>query len=298
MVKNLHNINHKREFSEMNTEEKIMWFTDRYESPHFELSKEEARARLASRIAAGPLPEKKPVKHVNFVKYWVAAASIIFLISGIWALFIYQPVENIVAEKGQHADYRLPDGTFITLNADSKISFSKKKFNKQRQVQMDGEAFFNVQKGSTFTINTPLAAIKILGTSFNVFSRDNIFKVSCFTGKIIITSGLQSSTITPGEMAYLENNTLKIMQKADISTSAQWRVGEFNFENASLNLVLDEIERQFNVTFVASGLTDKDFTGSFTNRNLVEALDIVCIPMGLTYEIGSNSKIYIKPKAD
>lgn len=299
MIKDLHRQDHKREFRDMNTGVKIMWLTDRYEEPKFEISKEDAFEILKSKMKTGTITVESPVIKTNFRKYWyAAAATILLLISGIWAVYIYQPMENVIAEMGQHEDYRLPDGTLINLNADSKIIYSKKKFSKKREVRMEGEAFFNVQKGSTFTINTPLADIKILGTSFNVYARDNMFRVSCFTGKIQVTSESESITITQGEMAYLESNTLKVISKSDITSTAQWRAGEFNFENASLNSVLEEIERQFNVTFVSSGLTDRGFTGSFTNKNLVDALDIVCIPMGLTYEIGSNSKIYIKPKAE
>ena len=72
--------------------------------------------------------------------------------------------------------------------------------------------------------------------------------------------------------------------------------GEFTFEDAPLNSVFMEIERQFNVKFASLKFSNKYFTGGFTNKNLVEALDIVCIPMGLTYEIGSNSKIIVREK--
>lgn len=298
MVKDLHNADHKREFREMNTDEKILWLTNRYDLPQFETTKEDALEKLKKRISQSEPIVEKPTIKIPYKTYWYIAAAAILLIMGLWSLFIFQPVENIIAEKGNHTDYRLPDGTMVTLNADSKIAFSKKKFSKKRVVKMEGEAFFNVEKGSTFTISTQLADIKILGTSFNVFARDDIFRVGCFAGKILITSGSQSVTIAPGEVAFLEDNTLKVFQNKDISVTAQWRAGEFNFENAPINLVFDEIERQFNVNFVSSGLTDRNFTGSFTNKNLVDALDIICIPMGLTYEIGSNSNIYIKYKAE
>jgi transmembrane sensor len=203
-----------------------------------------------------------------------------------------------VAEKGQQNDFKLPDGSLVSLNADTKITFSKNRFKQKRNVEMEGEAFFNIQKGSTFTITTNLAEIKILGTSFNVYARDNQFKVSCFTGKIRVTSGEQSEIIIPNETAYIENNKLMVIKEENINSTAIWRVGEFNYENIPLNLVFNEIERQFNVTFVLPNFEGKKFTGSFSNKNLVQALDIICIPMGLTYEIGSNSKITIKGKTD
>ena len=161
---------------------------------------------------------------------------------------------------------------------------------------MEGEAFFDVRKGTAFTINTKLADIKILGTSFNLVSRDNSFKVSCITGKIQISLGSHSLTITPGESATLSNNELLKYSDKNIKRIPNWRIGEFYFEDSPLNLVFKEIERQFNVNFVVAKMDEKFFTGSFTNKNLVNALDIVCIPMELTYEIGGNSKIFIREK--
>jgi transmembrane sensor len=160
---------------------------------------------------------------------------------------------------------------------------------------MDGEAFFNVEKGKTFTVKTNLADIQVLGTSFNVFARDEQFKVSCFTGKIRVTSGSQSVIITPNETAFLKNNKLVTSRDENVQASAQWRSGEFNYINTSLILVFAEIERQYNVNFVMQNNIDNlYFTGNITNKDLVAALDIICIPMNLTYEIGSNSKVFIK----
>ncbi len=205
-------------------------------------------------------------------------------------------MQEIAVEKGQHSEYQLPDGSLVTMNADSKISFKRSKFNKDRYLKLEGEAFFNVKKGKTFTISTKFADIKILGTTFNVFARENLFKVSCLTGKISVTSGNQSLIITPGESAAIRNGKLEKFEDKNINTISNWRVGEFYFEGASISSVFREMERQFNVTFVVTKMNDRYFTGSFTNKNLVNALDIVCIPMGLTYEIGSNSKISIREK--
>ena len=58
-------------------------------------------------------------------------------------------------------------------------------------------------------------------------------------------------------------------------------------------MVFDEMERQFNVKFAGQNFGDRFFTGSITNKDLKEALDIVCIPLGLNYEIGNKGEIFI-----
>ena len=157
--------------------------------------------------------------------------------------------------------------------------------------------FFEVTRGNPFHISTSNADITVLGTSFNVCSRGNLFKVSCITGKIKVNTATQSVEITPGESATLKGNDLISYPDKNSGTSAGWIRGEFYFENSSLDIIFKEIERQFNVKFVAKEMNEKHFTGSFTNNNLKDALEIVCIPMGLKYEIGNNGKILVQEKA-
>jgi len=292
MAKDLQNIN-EQEFRDMNTEEKILQVSGNYVIPN-KKTKEEAYHALRKKIADN---EAKKGKIITLRRYMAYAAAAAVLLIGAWILWPGNSMENVVVEKGQQTDFKLPDGSLVLLNADTKISFDKNKFDKKRSLQMEGEAFFNVEKGSRFTIATDLADIEILGTSFNVYARDNQFSVSCFTGKILVKNNATSVIILPGQTAYIDNDKLEVRKEENINATAAWRVGEFSFENTPLNLVLNEVERQFNVTFVVPNLDDKKFTGSFSNKNLVDALDIICIPMGLTYEIKSNGKIFIANKS-
>lgn len=295
MNEDLHN--NKRNGSEMDAEQKIMERVSQYKVPN-STAKEDAFQLLKTKIAESnsktiTIPEKK--KRINF--YWVAAAAAgVLVLFGIWHFVFNQTNVNILAAKGEHINYQLPDGSVVAINAESKISFSKDNFNKKRYLEMEGEAFFNVQKGNKFVVSTKNADIQVLGTSFNVFARENTFKVSCVTGKIKVESGNQSLIIVPGESAVVSNNILSKFHDKNIQTVANWRNGEFYFENEPLQTVFEEIERQFNVTFELPKMEMKFFTGSFTNNNLVNALDVVCIPMQLDYEIGNNGKVIIREK--
>ncbi len=159
------------------------------------------------------------------------------------------PEDKLITGNGSHKEYQLPDGSKVTLNADSKISWSGKKFTNDRHINLDGEAFFDVTKGSAFTISTGTGKIKVLGTSFNVYARDNSFKVSCFTGKIMVSAGGKTVTITPGESAELSGSDLNYYPDENLDKTTGWINGEFYYENTSLKIVFEEIERQFNVKF-------------------------------------------------
>jgi len=258
------------------------------------MSKDEAFDKLKQRIASGEKSTK--VKQLNTSYLYLAAAASIVLLVGLFVIFNRNENVKIMAANGNHTTLKLPDNSTVTLNAGSEIVFSKNKFNAKRHVTLSGEAFFEVQKGSKFVISTTNGDVTILGTSLNVLSRDNAFKVSCLTGKVQVTSGNHSEIITPGESVEKQNNTLIKNQDANLERKTSWRKGEFYFENIPLNSTFAEIERQFNVRIEAQGFENRFFSGSFSNKNLIETLDIVCIPMEIEYEIKNGTTVIVHPK--
>lgn len=295
MTEYLHDNTINSNDSDMDTGQKILNRVSQYKVPSSK-TKEEAFELLKEKIAApkGKQIEMPEPRNRRKIYWYSATAAGLLLLLGLWHFMFNQATIAVMVAKGEHINYQLPDGSVVAMNAESQISFNKARFAQKRFLEMEGEAFFNVQKGGSFTIRTKSADIHILGTSFNVYSREKAFKVSCVTGKIKVTSGEQALIVVPGESAVVSNNILSKFQDKNIQTVANWRNGEFYFENAPLNEVFSELERQFNVTFDSPKMKMKFFTGSFTNTNLTNALDIVCIPMKLDYEIGSNGKILIR----
>jgi len=285
-----------RDFKRMDIEEKILSRSSGFKVPGGK-SREEALADLKKMISERETGivsmEGKRTRIIWRIS--AVAAGILFLF-GLWHLSQVVSETKVTAGKGSHTDYVLSDGSQVLLNAESRIVFNKKNFVSDRQVILEGEAFFNVAKGSSFRIITPNGEIMILGTSLNVFSRNDLFKVSCLSGKVLVSAGNQSATIQQGESAELFGENLKTFRDAKLQYVTGWINGEFYFENAPLSLVFEEIERQFNVKFVGRESDNEFFTGSFINKDLKAALEIVCIPMGLKYEIGENRKISISNK--
>lgn len=281
----------KAHFDRLSTDEKVDLFVDGYRVPQ-KRSKAEALELLRSKLDQNS--KEKPIRNLRI--YWSAAASVI-LIALLTTIYFYQSTPSqIVAGKGQHLEYTLPDGSNVIVNADSKISFSESGFTKQRTLHLEGEAFFSVQKGKPFVVKTQTGSVEVLGTKLNVYSRDNEFSVSCLTGKVKVTNNNQSVIIGPGEKADLVSGTLQKSTNIQTDQMAGWRSGEFHFDNVSLISIFEEIERQFNVEIATKGLENRSFTGSFSNKNLKEVLETVCLPMHLDYEIKNGNKIKIVPK--
>lgn len=283
----------KADFDSFSASEKVDLFVQGYRVPQMQ-----SKAATLEMIRR-KMDQKSNIKPTrNLRVYWSAAASIVF-IALLTAIYFYQsPDQNqiVAASKGQHIEFTLPDGSEMNVNADSKVSYSASGFAKKRVLELNGEAFFSVQKGKPFVVKTHLGTVEVLGTTLNVFARGKEFNVSCLTGKVKVTVGEQSVTILPGEKVEWVDGALK-KSNIDISENeAGWVRGEFSFDNIPLISIFDEIERQFNVRIAAKGIENRFYTGTFTNTSLTEVLEMVCSPMNLDYEIKNGTKISIKPK--
>jgi transmembrane sensor len=281
----------QEEFRNMKPRDKILRYSAGFKLPPGK-SEDEILHELLHSIQATP---KKP--KVISLK-WLWAAAVISLFALIYAGFSYFGPMKIHTDYAEYKSITLPDHSEVVLNADSKISYNKKTFNKERSITLSGEAFLKVQKGNDFTIHTPSGTINILGTELNILSRDSIFKVTCVSGKVRVTNHHQTVIIEPGENAEWTGGVLfrKSVQNAEKVSS--WKEGEFYFEDSRLVYIFDEIERQFRVSIETNGLEKRFFTGSFSNKSLTEALNVVCIPMNLKYEIKGRNKIIITSKTD
>ena len=190
------------EFREMNSEERIMKMAEQFGTPQGKPEEGVLEAIFK------PKEVKKPAKTIRFYLYTRATAAVILLLAGIYTITVVFSKETVRTHFGEQAELRLPDGTKVVLNAGSKITWSDKNFKNSRELKLKGEAYFDVEKGDEFIIETKNGTVEILGTQLNVFSRENNFRVSCISGKVKVTSGADEQIITPGEMAELTGNGL------------------------------------------------------------------------------------------
>ena len=216
-----------------------------------------------------------------------AAAIIIFSIS---IAYLYSDTNYSTKNAETKAVY-LPDGSNVFLQPDSKISFNEKQWKTKREIKLNGEAYFSVKKGSTFTVKTENGNIEVLGTRFNVLSRENTFAVACVSGKVSVNlkNTSKSKILTQGKFTQKTGyGQLSGPFFINIEQIIKRQKGEFYFEQTNLNRVFEEFERQFDVNIKYTEVESRKFTGYFSNNDLENALKMVCKPMGLYYEIDNN----------
>ena len=189
---------------------------------------------------------------------------------------------------GETLEVVLPDQSVVTLNAKSSIAFSKDKWNKDRTVKLNGEAFFSVQKGETFQVSTHSGIVTVLGTQFNVKDRNHFYEVICYEGKVQVATNSAPVQLT-AKHAYREVRKQATQAVLEIADTPTWFNKESEFESVPFEEVLSELERQYEVTIKTKAIdVTKLYTGRFPNTDLTTALKSVTIPFGLTYQVNGK----------
>jgi ferric-dicitrate binding protein FerR (iron transport regulator) len=225
-----------------------------------------------------------------------AAAGIILLLG--LSVFMRLYTETAETTFGEHSIAKLPDGSSVELNAASQISWNPLWWKINREVRFQGEGFFNVVPGSSFSVVSNKGTTTVLGTSFNIFARGEIYSVTCVTGKVraeaTVTS--QKVIINPGEQAILEKSGTFILQNTKpVKEITGWRNHMFTFTGAPLTEVWKEIERQYNVKLIFPE-TNHNYTGFFSrSMDLETVLDLVCRPFEFTF-VNAQDRTYVISK--
>ncbi|WP_426431716.1 FecR family protein [Winogradskyella sp. HB-48] len=241
---------------------------------------------------------RSSVKRLNWLKLALRIASI--LVVGFAIYFTMFTNEGVVKESTQLAEkttIKLPDLSSLTMNADSEITFDKKSWNDNRQLNLKGEAYFKVAKGKTFDVMTENGVVTVVGTEFNVKARSNYFEVKCYEGIVRVTSDTITRQLLAGDMFRILND--KFSQDKIEANQPEWVENRSSFKAVPLREVIFELERQFNVkvTFEKTN-TLRLFSGGFPHNDLEKALSAITQPMNLTYEISSSNQVLIYGNTD
>ena len=211
-----------------------------------------------------------------------AAVIGLFVLSGI-VLFTFNSnsktmllAANNITAPGQMKELKLADGSVITMNGASDVSYELTA--EQRKIKLKGQAHFEVapNKYAPFIIETEKGTITVLGTGFDVVAYPNKeLSVSVNHGKVSVDNKLAKLILTKGMAATTNGNELVPINMD--STTVQWRGKFLSFKEAQIQTVLNTIENKYNVKLVSTdNINNKRFTGKFQqNAPLKEIIDIL-----------------------
>ena len=248
---------------------------------------------LKEKLEAKP---RKKGKVISMYKWIGAVAASAVLAFGIYTTNFSSTIYT--SDIAEHKNIALPDGSSMLLNASATAEINKNTWKRDREVQLSGEAYFNVTKGRKFSVKTSLGTIQVLGTQFTVNTlQNNLLVVKCFEGKVKVTTPSTEVILTKG-MAFQVYEKEKLQWKFSASAPG-WTtsINETTFKSIPVSHVITSLKRQYNVEVTNAEKLNKEllFTGSFSNTNLKEALQTVLGTLGVNYELVSENEIRILP---
>ncbi|HJS01615.1 MAG TPA: FecR family protein [Flavobacterium sp.] len=277
-----------KQSEDFNTIERIAHYSAHLDTPQID-----AKQALASLKSRNLTKQEPKVRSLNFKAVFKVAAAIAILLTSSYFLF-FNTTQSFETGIAQTKNFHLPDNSEVLLNASSKITFNEKNWEKNRDLTLEGEAYFQVQKGKTFSVKTADGIVKVLGTHFDVKQRKNYYEVSCFEGLVSVTYNHQTIKLPPGKTFRVINKQIENLEDSD-ANNPSWLQKESNFTRVPLNQVIAELERQYDIKIETQDLdTSKLFTGSFTHTNQKIALESITIPLEISYSINGKKIIFYK----
>ena len=232
------------------------------------------------------LTTEKKTYTLNWMKVVSRIAAILVVGIAVFSILNQDKINSFETEYAQNEIITLPDNSIVNLNQLSQLEYNESKWDEKRLINLKGEAFFDVEKGKRFEVITDFGTVSVLGTEFNVMSRDSIFKVSCYEGLVQVNYNNQEVKVPAGtEFALKSGNANK---SEIVIAEPYWIKGMSVFENASLEVVFSELEKQYKIKITYQSDRIIHFTGAFEHNNLENALKSITQPLNLSYNMTQN----------
>ncbi|MBU0695720.1 MAG: FecR domain-containing protein [Bacteroidetes bacterium] len=232
-------------------------------------------------------PRATKVRSMNFSTWSVAASIAIVVTLSLLATARFYTI-TINCKAGSQKTTTLPDGSSVVLNSASSLSYHPFWWSFDKKAELNGEAFFEGEHAKNFTITSDKAETTVLGTSFNIFARDNDYSVTCLTGKVKVLAHTtkEEVIITPNQMVSLNNSgKLTPNLNVDAQLAREWTNNQFIFTQIPLKNVLSEVSRRYGISIEGIENLNQPYTGSFVKQEHIEdVLAIICKPFSLDYK--------------
>lgn len=217
---------------------------------------------------------------------------------------------TMTTPKGRQFSLLLPDGSRVWLNAASSIRYPTVFAGKERQVEVTGEAYFEVAKNEKIPFRVKLnnkAEVEVLGTHFNVnaYENENTINTTLLEGKVRVKHTTQENGVIlkPGQQAQVINamsvgqnaeTVIKVIDNADVDNAMAWKNGLFNFEEAELGEIMRQLERWYDIEVVyEKNIPNISSMGKMTRDVPLNGLLKNLGKMGLRYRLEGRKLIVL-----
>ena len=256
---------------------------------------------------ATPVIKQIPVssrQHPLFrIPFWLRTSAAVLLVGLLGlSVFLYQQQQQaiITTAFGQTKSISLPDGSVVTLNANSKMHYAKKwNAGLIREVWIDGEAFFKVnhlhrsgpvKTAQRFIVHAEKLDVEVLGTTFNVKNRRGQVNVALVTGSVALKiDGTDQPLLKliPGELAaYVKKQ--QVIRKTPVNAGdyTSWQNGELHFYKTPLKQIFNLIEDTYGYTVITKNeqIGNRQLSGTFSLSSEDAFFKAITTSLGISFQ--------------
>lgn len=188
---------------------------------------------------------------------------------------------KLVTPKGGQFMVTLPDGSKVWLNAATSLSYPTAFTGTTREVQLDGEAYFEIAQNARmpFIVRVNNTTVKVLGTHFNImgYHDEQNTRTTLLEGAVQVQHNNTTVRLNPGEQAMLQQDQITVKKDVDVEEAIAWKNGYFYFNHESLPGVLSQISRWYDVDIIYEGqVPAREFGGKIGRKSsLNDVLNIL-----------------------
>ncbi len=189
----------------------------------------------------------------------------------------------------------LPEGSKIFLNRNSEFSYRSNLGKHERKVKLTGEAFFEISANASmpFIIDAGNAKVRVVGTSFNVITKNSESAVEVFvkTGKVMVSSasGSQTLLLDPGYVGTVDSKVSAKKVNSNPNYLA-WNTGLLVYDGQKLDVVFSDLKRVYNMDIVADDpeILENRWTSPIDNQPQSTIIRLICASFNLSYTKDGN----------
>lgn len=238
-----------------------------------------------------------------------AAASLIFFVLGFSLQYLLKEgpdkdflnqYTTIIVQKGQKSKIILPDGSNVWINSGSTLRYKNSFNDERREVELNGEAFFEVEKDKSrlFKVNTGDSHVEVFGTAFNVrnYTDETKLEVTVENGNVVfIRNDKKISDLTMSQQLIFRKDSDKytLVKNSRVDIMTAWKNDELIFDNTPLEEVIRYLEHWYGVNITIEERMKKKhcYTFKIKTETLRELLEYMKVMTPLTYKIDGKNVI-------
>ncbi len=218
---------------------------------------------------------------------------------------------TMITPRGRQFKMVLPDGTRVWLNAASTLRYPAVFSEKERRIELRGEAYFEVAKDESkpFFVSIPnQAEVEALGTAFNVnaYENESTVNTTLLEGSVRVKSreGVKPAILKPGQQARVADagdpsgrpEAITVVANTDMEKIMAWKNGVFNFEDAGLQEVMKQLERWYDLEVVyEKGIPDIKFGGGMSRNVKLSSLLKALGESKVHFRLEENRRLVVLP---